>query len=140
MKRIALVCVIGILSVVLLQGNVTAQEPKVQGTASPTAAVQNEPKTESIYGEVMAVKDDGSSMTVQYYDDDTDEEKNIEISASQDTKFENASALKDVKKGDWVDVTYGTGDGKNKAALISVEKEEEEEFIPAEPEAEELKQ
>ncbi len=137
MKRVALVCVIGILSLLLIQGIAIAQGAK-DPEAAPAAAKQSGPKTESIYGEVLALKEDGSSMTVQYYDYDTDEEKNVEISADKNTKFENASALKDVKKGDWVDAAYGVGEaGKNVASSISVEKEEEESPVPVEPKAEE---
>jgi hypothetical protein len=41
-----------------------------------------------------------------------------------DSKLENVSSLGDVKKGDWVDVTYVVKDGKNEAKIVTVEKEE----------------
>jgi len=63
-------------------------------------------------------------LAVQYYDYDSDSEKTADIAVNADTKLENASALGDVKKGDWVDVTYVIKDGKKAASLVTVEKEE----------------
>jgi len=46
--------------------------------------------------------------------------------------LENAKAIGDIKKGDWVDITYTTSAGKNLAKAVSVEKEEpaQEETAP----------
>src|SRR5512135_846896 len=85
------------------------QSPATQTTARPAAeaaatapattekAVQ--PQEVSIYGEVKAVNPALNSMTVQYYDYDTDEEKSIEITADKDTKMENAAVINDIKQG-----------------------------------------
>jgi len=87
----------------------------------------------SIYGEVQAVNMQANSMTIQYYDYDNDEEKTTEISLDAGSKLENAKAIGDIKKGDWVDVTYTASAGKNTAKFVSVEKEEpaQEESAPA---------
>jgi hypothetical protein len=90
-----------------------------------------EPKDLSIYGEVQAVNVQAGTMTVQYYDYDSDEEKNMDVAVDKDTKLENAKDLNDVRKGDWVDVTYAVSGGKNLAKSVSVEKEEEPEPEPA---------
>lgn len=100
----------------------------VAAAESAKAAI-SQPKDLTIYGEVQSVNAAGGTMTVQYYDYDTDEERSIELSVAGDTKIENAPGLGDIKKGDWADITYMTQDSKNKAKSIIVEKEEE---VPAE--------
>ena len=63
-------------------------------------------------------------MTVLYYDEETYEEKSIDLIVDNDTKLENAKALAEIKEGDWVDAIYVTKEGKNKATSVKVEKEE----------------
>ena len=63
-------------------------------------------------------------MMVQYYDYDNDEERSIEVTLDSASKLDNAKAITDIKKGDWVDVTYNASAGKNVAKMVSVEKEE----------------
>ena len=105
--------------------------------ASPaTPAVKEEtPKVSelSIYGEVQSVNAQANSMMVQYYDYDNDEERSIEITLDSSSKLDNAKAIGDIKKGDWVDVTYTANAGKNMAKAVSVEKEEpaQDENAPA---------
>ena len=78
----------------------------------------------AIYGEVQAVDAPANNLSVQYYDYDSDSEKTAEIAINTDTKLENVLALGDIKKGDWVDVTYIVKDGRNAAKVVTVEKEE----------------
>jgi len=78
----------------------------------------------SIYGEVQAVNVQTASLSVQYYDYDNDEEKTLEVSLDKDSRLENVKAIGEVKKGDWVDVTYTVAGGKNTAKMISVEVED----------------
>ena len=101
----------------------------VPGAAQAPAAMpakEEAPKMSdlSIYGEVQSVNVQANSMTVQYYDYDNDEEKSTEIALDSNSKLENAKAIGDIKKGDWVDVTYTASAGKNIAKAVSVEKEE----------------
>lgn len=97
-------------------------------SATPVAEAEKEeavqPDNLSIYGEVQAVNAEGNTLSVQYYNYDSDEEKTMDVVANKDTKMENAAALGEIKKGDWVDVTYVTSEGKNVAKTIIVEKEE----------------
>lgn len=109
-------------------GSAPAQE--VQAPA-PVADTAPQAKEIAIYGEVQSVDAPANTLSVQYYDYDSDSEKTAVIAIAPDTKMENASALGDVKKGDWVDVTYVVKDGKNAANVVTVEKEE----IPAPDEA-----
>ena len=101
-----------------------AQAPAQETAKTPEA---------SIYGEIQSVNISAGSVTVQYYDYDNDEEKTLEIAVDKDTKLENVKAIDEIKKGDWVDVNYMTGGGKNTAKMVSVEKEEPaaEETAPA---------
>lgn len=91
-----------------------------------------QPKELSIYGEVQTVNPSAGSLTIQYYDYDSDEEKTIDIISAKDTMIEGVSTINDIKKADWVDVTYESKDGKSMAKSIKVEKEE---AAPADTEA-----
>lgn len=100
---------------------------------APAATPQD--KEIAIYGEVQSANSQSGVLAVQYYDYDSDSEKTADIVIGSDTKLENASAIGDIKKGDWVDVTYVVKDGKNAAKVVTVEKEEtpvtDEEIPPA---------
>jgi len=98
---------------------------------APAPAKETAPmKDLSIYGEVKSVNPSASSMTVQYYDYDSDEEKSIDIVTDKDTKLENVANVGEIKQGDWIDATYTAKDSQNIAKSIIVEKEE----MPAETE------
>ena len=104
------------------------QAQAVTAAAAPAPATTEsvtQPQEISIYGEVKAVNPAASSMTVQYYDYDSDEEKSIEIVANGTTKMENAATINDIKQGNWADVIYTVTGGKNLAKSVIVEKEEE---------------
>lgn len=116
----------------------TKQEPQAPAPAQSTVAAtpaQEAPAVSelSIYGEVQNINAQSSSITVQYYDYDNDEEKSIEITLNKDSRLENVKALEEIKNGDWADVTYVAIGGNNTAKLVSIEKEEPamEENAPA---------
>lgn len=117
--------VIALMAVVSAQAFAQAPEPAAadEAKAAPAAA-QAQAKETAIYGEVQSVDAAAGTISVQYYDYDSDGEKTAVIAAAKETVMENAKAVGDIKKGDWVDVTYTTADGKNTAKMISVEKEE----------------
>ena len=96
--------------------------PAIPDAPVPDAAPQV--KEIAIYGEVQSVDAAKEILVAQYYDYDSDSEKTSEIAVNSQVKFENASDLGGIKKGDWVDVTYIVKDGKNVAKVITVEKEE----------------
>ena len=101
--------------------------------AAPEKSAQSEEI--SIYGEIKAVNQAANSITIQYYDYDSDQEKSIEITADTNTKIENAATITNIKQDSWADVIYTVASGKNIAKSIIVEKEED---TPAEtPKAEE---
>lgn len=118
-------------AMVLLSASASAEDtPSAAQAAGATVAVEVEnvmaAEELSIYGEIQAVDTEGSgSLTVQYYDYDSDDEKTVTISLDAGTKFENANSINDIVKGDWADVTYSANGAKNIALSIIVEKEEE---------------
>jgi len=99
--------------------------------ASPGPDQSSQVKEIAIYGEVQSVDTAKGVLAVQYYDYDSDSEKTSEVVIDSTTKMENAATLADVKKGDWVDVTYTVKDGIKAARVVTVEKEE----LPATEEA-----
>lgn len=112
-------------ALVCAQEQEAAVSPEIVTTA-PQASVQSVPQSKeiAIYGEVQAVNADAKTISVQYYDYDSDSEKVSEVVAGKDTKLENVKTIGDIKKGDWVDVTYTVVDAKNVAGTILVEQEE----------------
>jgi biopolymer transport protein ExbD len=98
----------------------------VQGTQTPAPEpiTISQDKEIAIYGEVQTIDAQASTLDVQYYDYDSDSEKTANITINADTKLENAAAIGDIKKGDWVDVTYTSAEGKLTAKAVTVEKEE----------------
>jgi len=132
MKRYNLICVaVAALILAVVINPVFSQEgqqPTTNETVETSPAKENMSQAEeiSIYGEVKSVNPSLSTITLQYYNYDTDEEKTIEIVSGKDTKIENITSLNDLKQGDWVDVAYSMSNGKNMAKSIKVEKKEEE--------------
>ncbi len=98
---------------------------------APAPIAFSQDKEMAIYGEVQTINTQENALAVQYYDYDSDSEKTADIGINADTKLENAVTISDIKKGDWVDVTYTSVDGKNTAKAVTVEKEE----VPAPDEA-----
>lgn len=126
--------------IALFAASVFAQEEANAPLPAQAATTQTPAKEEtakvqelSIYGEVQSVNTQASSLAVQYYDYDNDEEKSIELTVDKDSKLENVKAIDEIKKGDWVDVAYVVSGSKNMTKMVSVEKEEPagEENAPA---------
>lgn len=78
----------------------------------------------SLYGEVRAVDQTAGSISVQYYDYDSDEEKTADILVSKETKLDGAATLAEIKQNDWVDVIYVAEGAKFTAKSVIIEKEE----------------
>ena len=79
----------------------------------------------SINGEVQSVDAVTNSLTVQYYDYESGQQKGIEITVNKDTKIGNVSSLADIKRGDKANVTYMVSDAKNIAKSMWLEKGKE---------------
>ena len=120
--------VITVLTIPAFSQNFKA--PAKEGSVSAEEAAK--PKELFIYGEVQAVNAQTASMTVQYYDYDSDEEKTLEVALDKNSRLENVKSVDEIKRGDWVDVTCISSLGKKIALNVIVEKEElfEEEYAP----------
>jgi len=132
----SIMMVAAIMAVVAVSAFGQENETPAAPASEPAAAVPqpaSQAKELSIYGEVQSVDTQANSMKVQYYDYDADDEKTAEVIVNSETKLENANALADVKKTDWVDVTYTVSEGKNVARLVAVEREEEAPAAPVTP-------
>jgi hypothetical protein len=136
-KAFSILVLVSMVVIPVIASAQTSEAPvaKDAAVAAPSAAAPAQPAKEiAIYGEVQNVNVSATTVSVQYYDYDSDAEKTTEIVAGGNVKLENVKTIADIKKGDWVDVTYTVVDGKNVASLISIEKEEPAEASPA-PEA-----
>ena len=86
---------------------------------------QEEPQTQWLWGEVVSVDTTNKMLSVKYLDYETDQEKDIAITADDQTSYENVSSFSEIKIKDALSIDYIIGaDGKNIAKLISVEKPE----------------
>ena len=134
MKRYVLaILVVGlVVSQGYCQENQVSNNQDTSQVAGETAApVQTEsvkaanPEEISIYGEIKSVNIATNSITVKYYDYDSDNEKSVEITADNTTKIEGVSTMNDIKQESWSDINYTVVNGKNIAKSIIVEKEDD---------------
>ena len=129
--KIYMIAVIFIAAALFIPAYSQAEEPVVQEAperleaAAPQAAKEAPAEEMTVYGEVKAVNAGPNSISLEYYDYDSDEEKRMEVVLDANTKLENAAALASVKEGDWIDVVYSIADGKNLAKSVAVEKDTE---------------
>jgi hypothetical protein len=130
----------------------TSQEPQeqVQAPAEPVAesAVESTPapeampvktletseaipaaadlETQWVWGEVTSLDPQNKQVTINYFDYETDAEKEVKLLIDDKTKYENINSLSDLKLHDTISVDYVlSADGQYNARNISVEKPEE---------------
>ena len=133
MKR----CALAVLTIILFTLQGFCQENQVSNnqnasqvtseTASPSQAKNSEienPQEISIYGKITSVNIATSSVVVQYYDYDSDNEKSVEITVDNSTKMEGILNINGIKEGNWADIDYGVANGKNMAKSIAIEGED----------------
>lgn len=106
-----------------------------EGGAVPMSSTDQEPETQWVWGEVVAVDLQNSSVTVKYLDYESDQEKEMGISYDDKTAFENITSIEELKPKDTVSVDYMILDGKNVAKNISIEKPEMQQEPSAETKA-----
>lgn len=129
---LALVLAMGVLCLPAFSQDTKAEpaqgpEPVAAPAAAPAVAEESSQAKElSVYGEVQSVNAEANTISVQYYDYDSDQEKTADIVADKDTKIENVSGIDKIDKGDWIDIIYVVRDAKNVAKSMIVEKEEPE--------------
>ena len=142
--RIAKTIFLAVVMCILCSAYAGAQPDDMLATGAPAdvlAASQeaqtavSEPKDTIIYGEVQRVDAAGATMTVLYYDYDSDEERTIDLAVSDSAAIENAADLAGIVKGDWADITFLSQDKGNVVSSIIVEREEEPAEMMPEDEA-----
>lgn len=80
------------------------------------------PETQWVWGEIVAVDAAKKELTVKYLDYETDQEKELALSADDKTTFENVPSLSEIKLQSPAGIDYIVDtDGKNIARNISVE-------------------
>ncbi len=102
----------------VVETNTVAQPASVQ----PAAPSQDGEAISWVWGEVKSADSTTAELTVTYMDYQTDEEKELVLGVSPETKFEGVSGLGEIKAGDTASIDYLTKDGKNIAKNISIEK------------------
>ena len=89
-------------------------------------------ETQWVWGEVASLDIVNNIFGVRYLDYETDEEKELALSADEKTIYENAKSLLDIREHDTVSIDYVVVGDKNIARTISVEKPENVEVITPE--------
>lgn len=75
-----------------------------------------------VWGEIKAIDPALYTITIVYMDYQTDEEKDLALSISSDTKFEGVKDFSALAIGDTAGIDYVAAEGKNIIKSISVEK------------------
>ncbi len=89
-------------------------------------ATTTELETQWVWGEITALDPQNKEVTINYFDYETDTEKEVKLTVDDKTKYENINSINDLKLHDTISVDYVLGaDGKYAVRNISVEKPEE---------------
>jgi hypothetical protein len=120
---------------ILVMATGYGQEPTVTESAVPE--VKTESDVEWLWGEVVSVDAAKNEITVKYLDYETDQEKEMTLTADEKTAYENIKSIAEVKPKDTVSIDYTLNpEGKSIAKNISVEKSEgaqsPQEVVPVE--------
>lgn len=104
-----------------------------EGQAGPDPAVATvtqeniAPNTQWVWGEVTSVDAPGKAVTLKYLDYETDQEKELLLTADESTVYENIKSLDEIKPKDNLSVDYTPENGKNMAKSINLERPDDSE-------------
>lgn len=105
-------------------GYVFSQEGAAPGEE---AQARGEDEYQWVWGEVVSVNPRENEVLVSYVDYEADQEKQMTVSADENTKYENLGSISDIKPQDTISIDYVVSrEGKNLAKNISLEKPETE--------------
>lgn len=100
-------------------------EPVSAAETAPVAPTVATVEAQWVWGEIVSVDAAKGEFAVRYLDYETDQEKEMTLSADDKTIYENAQSLADIKPKDTLSIDYVVNaDGNNIAKNISVEKAE----------------
>ena len=118
--------VLGItVSLILIGVSSTFSQEQALEEPEKQATLQAEPELLWLWGEVVSVDTQKNEILIKTPDYETDQEKEIAISADEHTAYENAASLSEIKPSNTLTIDYTVSlDGKNIAKNISVEKPE----------------
>lgn len=95
------------------------------------AVASQQPQTQWLWGEVISLDAQNKSLVVKYFDYESETEKEIPVSADENTVYEGVKSFEEIKLKDTVSVDYVVAaEGKNIAENISVEQAEGREDYP----------
>ena len=97
--------------------------PKATSAALEPSASPSD--TQWVWGEVVSVDAAAKKLTLKYLDYEADQEKTIVLDVNDNTVFENAKSLDELKEKDTLSVDYLIVDSKNIAKNVSLEKLDE---------------
>ncbi|MDP2940979.1 MAG: hypothetical protein Q8N85_01815 [Candidatus Omnitrophota bacterium] len=138
--------ILAVLSLFFGASAVFSQEPAAPASAnaaavdsanitSPAVSSPAEAETQWQYVEVVSVDPQKKEILAKYIDYETDEVKQITLSADDKTTYENVISISEIKPLDTAGVDYIVApDGKSLARNISVEKAQETPLVTPAPE------
>jgi hypothetical protein len=120
-----------------------AQEQPIAPSENPEATTPPAASSDIqwLWGEVVSADFQKNELLIKYVDYDTDTERNVTITVSDKTTYENVKSLLEVKPQDMVSIDYTIdSQGRNIARNVSVEKPEPGEAQAENSSAAEMKQ
>ncbi|MFA5063641.1 MAG: hypothetical protein WC578_06205 [Candidatus Omnitrophota bacterium] len=119
----------GVLVVLALAGaGLALGEDQVSEVRPVTAATaiqeNNDSNTQWVWGEVTSVDVSAKTLTLEYLDYETDQEREIILSVDDSTAYDNVKSLEEIRVKDNLSIDYFFKNGKSLAKSISLEKSE----------------
>lgn len=100
----------------------TIQHPNLSDSLV-RASAQNEADTQWAWGEVTNLDNLAKTLTLKYFDYETDQEKELVLAVDEKTAYENIKSFDEIKVKDTLSVDYAAGpENKNVAKNISLER------------------
>lgn len=100
------------------------------------ASAQNEVDTQWAWGEVTSLGSQAKTLSLKYFDYETDQEKELVLTVDEKTAYENIKSFDEIKVKDTLSIDYAAGpENKNIAKNISFEKPDTLAPAPQEPAA-----
>lgn len=91
-------------------------------SSETTSSVNEQPETQWVWGEVVAVDPAQNLLSIKYLDYETDQEKELTLSVNDKTTFENVRSLSEIKMQSPAGIDYILdSEGKGIATNISIE-------------------
>lgn len=84
--------------------------------------VASEPQLQWLWGQVVSADTTNQTIVLQYFDYETDQQKEVTITLDTETKLDNTESLSEIKPNDTLSIDYITdASGNNIAKTIGLE-------------------